>query len=412
MPSRGDISEEEGKALTSEMRAQLRWFEFALGNQQPVREAAQRIAPSGLPSASQLAEIALSVQADVIFATVVIASEPAVHVVGFDLRRGAHRGVSATLPKAPAGGYTRELLRTPLHACLVALTKKTGNADLGALPSVRRVDLSGIGPGEATPAIDPYASPSPTPAPVTEPAAPVAPLPDDRWKKWKHEGFFMDLGFVLSYAFGDTLCRDSEKGLGGRLRAGYRFFEMLALSLSASGAAHEIPTGSIEGLAQTERFFFWAGVFGGLRFHPVRKFMLDPFVGLDLGWTWMMHFSKVPEETTDLEIPSEYQDDYDKWAGTRVTMTLQGFTLVPQAGLRLFLAPSFALGLTVEWQIPFYKRACVTLTETSTSGLQGGEKCGDPGTADVLVQDIGYDLTKSSELPKYLTMEFGLAFVF
>lgn len=409
VPTRGDIGEDEVKALTSEFRAQLRYFDFSLAQQQPVREAAQRVAPSGLASASQLAEIALSVEADAIFISLVVASPPALHVVGFDLNRGVHRGVAAPLSPRPPGGYTREAVRSALHACLVALSKKTGDPAVGDLPAVRRLDLSGLGPGEeATAAIEPYA----TPAPAVEPREQDGPAPRDRWKKWEHEGFFMDLGFVLSYAYGDTLCRDAQRGLGGRLRVGYRFFEMLALSITAAGAAHEIPSGSLESLAGTERFFFWSGVFGGLRFHPVRKFVLDPFLGLDLGWTWMMHFSKVPEEDSGFSIPEELQEDYDKWAGTRVTMTLQGFTLVPQAGIRLFLAPSFAIGMTVEWQIPFYKRVCVTMTETTTAGLEGGQKCGDPATADVLIQDIGYDLTKTSQLPKFLTMEFGLAFVF
>lgn len=415
VPARGDLNEDESKALTSEVRAQLRGFDFVLGTQQPVREAAERIAPSGLPSASQLAEIALSVQAEVIFAVLVVAAEPSLQVVGFDLRRGAHRGVAASLPQPPAGGYTKEIFRAPLHACFVALTKKPADPAVGLLPEVRRLDLSGLGPGVTQPEIDPYAAPAAT---VTaQPELPATPAADDRWKKWNHEGFFMDLGFVLSYAFGDTLCRDAEKGLGGRFRVGYRFFEMFALSLSASGAAHEIPKGSIQDMASVDRFFFWAGVFGGLRFHPVRKFVIDPFIGLDLGWTWMMHFSKVADgELPDISALSpEEQQKLQDLMGKRITLTMQGFTLVPQAGLRIFLAPGFALGVAVEWQIPFYSRVCASAT-TATVENQGvttlEEKCGDPATAGVLTEDIGYDLTKSSELPKFLTAEFGLSFVF
>lgn len=411
VPTVGKLDSDSLKSVTIELRYRLRDHGFLVEQQAKVRQVSEQVAPNQAPTAGQLAAIGQLIGADVVVFPSVVEVPGVGHrlqLVGFDGRRGAHRGYAAALPALSGSGYTREQVSQATEAVVVALL----DLPPGPAPAIP-LDLTGLQPKEPDSG-DAPGDERPMPKPLED-----APEEESGWERWDHEGVFMDLGFVLSRAYGDELTRDAATGFGARLRLGYRIFSMLAVSISPAGAFHEIPrSADLADLADTERTFAWTGIYGGLRFHPVRRFILDPFVGLDVGWTWMFHMTtqelviEVPggEDLPDGLYPDEVEE-FKNLANPRTTITMQGFTLVPQAGLRIFLTPHFALGVVVELNLPMWSKVCVQVTDPT----KGSDKlCGKVDEAKVLVEKdfTEFDLSKKKELPRFLNTELNLTFVF
>jgi len=260
---------------------------------------------------------------------------------------------------------------------------------------------------------DPYAVPPVATEPEPSPRLITEPQEDPPfWAEWDHAGIFADLGFILSWCQGETLCIDDALGYGGRLRVGYRISSYFALSVSGAAAAFQPPTSTdAQALAQVDTTAVWFGIFPGLRYHPVNHFLLDPFIGVDLGWVWNYYIESAQLELAPgVDIPVDIQAAYGDLLKTRTMVTMNAFAFVPQVGLRLFLSRGAAIGVLVEYMIPLWDEVCSQVyTSVPDQSVDSPEQCRPVEEAGSL-QPEGLD--KASELPRHLNLEIDLAFLF
>ncbi len=398
LPTGGDLSLDERKSVTIEIRARLRESGHRLARQKDVRQAASSVGKEEDYSKGQLTAIARAVQAAIVVAPMIRSSSTGpiqLTLRKLDVHTSDLVELTATIPTPGVEGLTRDQARPAVAACVAAAIGASPRPEYGPFPPVRR-------PGDNHP-----------------PAAAVKKDDKDGWGRWDHSGIFVDGGFVLAWCYGDSLCKNAELGFGGRLRVGFRMNSILAVSITGAVAAHEVPTsGEIEKLLSIERAFVWTGVYGGFRYHPIKKFPLDPFIGFDMGWTWFIYTES--RDIGDLpidEIPAEYlPSDISTYLRKRTSLVLDGFSVVPQAGLRFFFTPNIALGVSAEWVLTYWRSVCARVSEPTAEGMSNsGKKCAPTGNLEPLERidpELKDSLTKRKGLPKIVTLEFELNCIF
>ena len=239
------------------------------------------------------------------------------------------------------------------------------------------------------------------------------------WKRWDHAGLFAELGFLFSWCNREGMCETTGKGYGGRFRFGVRIASYVALSFSAVAVDHQMPiTTDTEVFLNVAQAFVYAGVFGGLRVHPVRRFPVDPYVGVDLGYSWLLYAQNTPiEAEIDPTLPEEVATQIAALANVRrETLYLKGFTVTPEIGVNFFAAPALAFGVHVQWILPFWKDVCSRVYNPAEQGLKSAPQVCTKvdGAAGVEEYD---EITKSllaskDNLPRFVSLELDLTFVF
>jgi len=390
LPAQGPLSPESLKAITIEFRARVREHGYRLVRQQEVRDAALRAGVDGPPTVTQLAAIGREVGASVVFSPLVAG------------RAGEGLRIELLALRAPD---------TALGPLSEALESSDGVA----------IDIDAVEHAVAS-LVERLLEPYPA-----EPLAREVDLADDQHdqpKKMKdyrgnlldeydHEGFFADLGFMLTFCQGDTMCRDVNPGYGGRLRLGYRIRAHFALSLSGIIAGHNVPF-TAEELIRTDRAFIWTGVYGGMRYHFVNKHWFDPFIGLDLGWTWILYTELVSGASKDGDDYTYMGLPIDEYTEQRNNLSLNGFTLNPQIGMRFFVTRNVALGVVLNFVAPVWREACNKFTKWELGEeIDSGDTCKpiDEADTEFLQMEHG-ELKDRSELPWFLDLEIDLAFTF
>ncbi|MCP4675856.1 MAG: porin family protein [Deltaproteobacteria bacterium] len=401
LPAKGSVSSAERKSATIEIRTQLRKHGYRLAVQRDVRKVVAR-AETKTQSRDRLETIARGVQAVLVLEPVVETSSSGtvLQIVALDLGDGAQKGVECDLPRPGPDGLTRDQIRPATAACVAALLGAEPISKYDPLPPVTALELN--------------ESDSSRPAEDLD-------LPEDesKWGRWDHTGFFIDGGFALAWCLGDGLCSGANPGYGGRLKAGYRFSSIMAVYLSGVVAAHEVPRSDrIEKVVLTESAFVWSGVYVGFRYHPAKRFFVDPFVGFDMGWTWMVYKESRPMgEQFEDGIPAELlPSDLASYLNKQTTLVADGFSVVPQIGLRFFFSPNIAIGTSVEWFLVYWRDVCATVQEPGARGIAySGKEC----TSITEIQktehvdvEIKEKLTERSDWPKFFSLQFELVGVF
>lgn len=209
------------------------------------------------------------------------------------------------------------------------------------------------------------------------------------------------------------MCRDVNPGYGGRLRLGYRIMAHFGVSVSGIIVGHNVPmTTDAATIARTDRAFIWTGVYGGARYYPLNKHWFDPFVGIDLGWSWILYTELV---TGTGEGEMTYMGlEIDQFYERRNNLSLNGFTLTPQIGVRFFVTRNVSLGLVLNWLIPVWREACTEFTEWELGEkISSGDRCVDIEDADSSFLEMEHgELSDRRELPWFLDLEIDLAFTF
>ena len=239
------------------------------------------------------------------------------------------------------------------------------------------------------------------------------------WKRWDHAGLFGELGFLFSWCNRDGMCESTGKGYGARFRFGVRIASYVSLSFSAVAVDHQMPiTTDTEVFLNVAQAFVYAGVFGGLRVHPVRRFPIDPYVGIDFGYSWLLYAQNTSLDVEiDPNLPEAVAEQVASLVNVRrETIYLKGFTITPEIGVNFFVAPALAFGVHAQWIIPFWKELCSRVYNPAEQGLETASQiC---AKADSAAGTEGFDETTnalvSSEdnLPRFVSLELDLTFVF
>jgi hypothetical protein len=401
LPARGAGGAADLRRITSEVRSALRERGVALKLQAETKDAAIALGVSGRPTADQFRLMAERLGVDLVVDPQLTRSAEdgtRLELIGYSAVRGSTRGCGAPFAAATPGAP--EDPAPPVRACLSAIFEEP---PAPGLPPVQMLPLW-------TQKVQPA-------APAAHPKKP-AKMKDEGegqpfWAEFDHTGVFADLGFLMSFCRGDTLCRNIDMGYGGRLRLGYRIYSYVAISLSAAGGAFQVPGSTdVQTLAKVDRTFAFWGVYPGLRYHPVNRFFLDPFIGVDLGWSWLA-FAQKEEHGLKQGIPIGAQNlpaDASSYLSKRYVGSMNGFTVAPQAGLRIFPIRNFAIGVVGEWMIPIWQTVCSrTYQAVGGHSTHSAEVCRDVDKAgDLKPEGLG----SSKQLPSFINVEVNVVFVF
>jgi hypothetical protein len=395
LPTEGPLSPESRKTITIEFRARVREHGYRLARQRDVREAAARAGIDGPPTVEQMARVGRDVGASMVFSPLVAGApgQPLrIELMGLRAPDTALGPISERLASETGAGLDLDEVEQAVGSLVERLLEP-----FPAVVVAQEVDL----------AADDHESPEQ--------------MKDYRGKlldEYDHEGFMADLGFVLAFCRGETMCHESPPGYGARLRLGYRILSIVAVSVSGIVAGHELPmTTDLEDWARADRSFVWAGVHGGFRIHPVNRHWFDPFVGLDMGWTWMFYTEKAlpPEDEEDcgltvMGIPKCSAET----AEVRNAVTLEGFTFTPQVGMRFFITRNVSLGVIAEWLVPLWREVCnKSKTYILNEDPQEESGCVDIDQADAEWLTLARGgLDDESERPWFFNLEFDFAFTF
>jgi hypothetical protein len=395
LPTQGPLSPESRKTITIQFRSRIRERGYLLARQREVREAAARAGVEGPPTVEQLARIGREVDAGIVFSPL-LAGQPGeglrIELMGLRSPATALGPISERLAPADGPGLDLDEVEQAVDSLVERLLEP-----FPAVPVEQEVDLT------------------------SDQHDPPEQMKDYRGKlldEYDHEGFMADLGFVLAFCQGETMCHESPPGYGARLRLGYRIRSVAAISVSGIVAGHELPmTTDLEDWQRANRSFVWAGVHGGFRIHPINRHWFDPFIGLDMGWTWMFYTEKAtpPEDTEDcgltiMGIPKCSSET----SQIRNAVTLEGFTFTPQLGLRFFITRNVSLGVIAEWLLPVWREVCnEAKTYILNEDPQKESACVsiDKADADWLTLSRGA-LSDKSERPWFFNLEFDFAFTF
>jgi hypothetical protein len=428
VPPRGAVSDAELKTVAIEVRAQLRHHGYRLAIQKYVRDAVDSTSEKAATPRSHLEAVAAVLGVDFVAVPVVSGSDGEgyfLEIAGFTAKFGVLRALKAKLPARGAGIYSRKQVGPAVTTCVAELLNREPPPIFGPPPAASPIDpmafLNRFG----------LSKPKPDEAVVSEEApleGPVAPedesakAPEEKsrydWNKWDHKGIFTDFGFIFSWCRGEELCEHAVKGFGARFRIGYRIESYVALSVAGVARDHQMPiTTDAEVFLNVQNAFVFAGVFGGIRYHPVRRFVVDPFVGIDFGYLWLLHASnKLITESVapaGVDIPDAVERYTNK---KRTTLYLRGFTVAPEFGFNVFMTPAIALGVHAQWAFPFWKKACARVTDpTNLEGTNNKRICVDVDKAvshDELDEDVQEVLSDEDTLPRFIGLEVDLIFVF
>ncbi len=454
IPVRGTVSGNELKAVAKEVREQLRYHGYRLSTQKEVRQAIQTTAGKTDATLSHLGAVAKSLDTELVLVPVVIGSDTAGFVLGlisFNPESGSLWAVQARLPRRGAGSFTQRQVSPAAAACVASLLFEEPSPVLAPFPQVVQIDpyaalnIYGLRSAQKrssteTPPPDmrlerrelekgttlPPVETPPEKTAMSEGEGPRSELlqepeeePKYDWTRWDHKGFFLELGFLFSWCRGEVLCDGATSGYGGRLRIGYRIFSYVAISVSGVAVDHKMPlTTDMDVFLDVNSAFVRAGVFGGIRFHPVRYFVVDPFVGLDLGTLWYLHASNKSVAMDPSEIPAGVpQEVVDKYLSARRSTTyLRGFTVAPELGVNFFVAPSTSLGIHAQWTFPFWGKACVRVSDPANPVLmENPQVCSrvkNIATNNAMDPISIQTLSNKENLPRFIQLELNLSFVF
>jgi hypothetical protein len=423
IPATGSLSVNELKSVVIEIRAEMRAHGYLLATQRAVRQAAAPL--SSPPAEEELRTVARQLGADILLWPRLRRLDTGAYylvIAGISSAADSPVAVRARLPSRGAGVYTRRQIKPAIAACIAEIVHASPNPIYGPFPKVETVDPASLLSKEGRD--DSESSKASRREDENAPARPAGrtDTPDDDsekkdWSRWDHAGIFGELGFVFSWCRGDALCSGASQGYGGRIRAGVRIISIISISVTGVGVDHHMPiTTDTEVFLNVKNAFVAAGILGGLRIHPVRRFFVDPFVGIDLGWLWLLHASN---ETIEVPVglPDGLSEEVAELASTRRTaLSLQGFTVAPEIGLNFFVAPVLAFGVHVQWTIPFWRDACARVYDPTTGGMSSASKvCVDPDkvkTSTTMPSSVADLLSKEDNLPKFIALELSLTFVF
>jgi hypothetical protein len=168
-----------------------------------------------------------------------------------------------------------------------------------------------------------------------------------------------------------------------------------------------------------DRALIWTGAGLGLRIHPVNKFFIDPFVGIDFGWIWMFYTrtDEIKAEDIGNIDPDLIPDEFKDYAKKRTVLSLNGFDIAPQIGVNVFLTRNVALGILFEWSLPFWNQVCLEYELTPLSIANGtsqsvkGDKCAPLNDAAKLQEDADYLKRLPDKPPWLISVQANLAFL-
>ena len=433
VPARGELTGAELRSIVKEIRIQLRIQGYALAIQKTVRDAMVRQGITGMPSQTQLDGLAKMLGADSVLVPVVTGKG----TEGYELivlrQRGdngdaAVRGVRASFPSRGAAVYTQKQIKPAAAATVAFLFDSHPNPVDGPFPSLRKVDAGRILSNDED--IKPSSGETASKESAVEDEAPeedsksseVSDKGTDKkekrdWERWDHKGLFGEIGFMFSWCRQEGLCATTSKGYGARFRAGIRIMSYVALSVSGIAVDHQMPiTTNTEVFLNVDSAFVFAGFFGGLRVHPVRRFIVDPFVGIDFGNMWLLYSENTTVEP-DTNIPASIAVQLEGLNDTRrEVIYLRGFTVTPEIGFNVFIAPSFAFGFHVQWLIPFWKKACVQVYNPTLEGLKNTKETCDTlkniKSNETMDEQVVEKLSKKDNLPRFVSIELDLTLLF
>jgi hypothetical protein len=436
LPAKGPITTPELKTVVKMIRAQLRYQGDRLVLQKHVRTALQKVGAKGPPTRIQVETITTSLGASRLLIPVVAGDGD----VGFELvlllydkkkKDTRIRAAKAKLPPRGGGIYTKKEVGPAAAATVAFLLGRHPNPVEGPFPTIQKVAPDRI-LGKTEPAAEKSAEPA---APADSEEASSKKVENDKyrkpqlaepeeekgekrnWERWDHTGLFAEIGFMFSWCRQDGLCASPSNGYGARIRFGIRIMSYVALSITGIGVDHKMPiTTNSEVFLNVESAFVYAGFFGGIRFHPVRRFIVDPFVGIDFGSLWLL-YAQNEEVPIDSSIPEAYISTAESFGNKRrETIYLKGFTITPEFGFNVFITPAFAFGFHVQWLIPFWKKSCVRAYNPTVEGLKSTDQvCAEVKSiknSETMDEEVAEKLSNKDNLPRFVSIELDLTVLF
>ena len=427
-PARGRLTKPELKAVVIEIRNHLRYHGAVLAIQKDVRGALTEAAVTGAPTTDQLTRVSDTLGAGRIIVPVVSENRDGSYdllVLLFDSAdANKTKAVKSKLPSRGAAPYGRKEVAPATAAIVAFLLGKHPDPAGAPFPSIRKVDpyrlIKVLPPTrDSKKKVRSVDSKSKTKE-QREPQKPqdVQTTKDKgkkhKWDDWQFRGLFGEVGFMFSWCRQDGLCATTTKGYGARFRMGVRIMSFVALSISGIAVDHQMPiTTNTEVFLNVESAFVFAGFFGGLRVHPVRRFLIDPFVGLDFGNIWLLYSENTTVEP-DASLPAAVAANIG--SARREVIYLRGFTLTPEMGFNIFLSKNFAFGFHVQWLIPFWKNTCVQVYNPTLEGLKNtAQVCTAMKSlkSNEKMDDlVAEKLSNKDNLPRFVSIELDLMILF
>ncbi len=444
-PPVGAVTAPELKACAVEIREQLRFHGYRLAVQADVRAAMAAAGAKGKPTMDQLKQTAQSVGADLLFVSVVSQNEVGdmyFETAALNMKTGTARAVRAKLPSRGAMPYRSEHFLPSVATGVARLLDTPPNPIHGPFPQIIEIDPKRLIRKETAPSKIP--TPPSVPPPATKPdesvskpgsetggtepksatiqVGPEKPENADKkkkrdWKKWDHAGLFGELGFMFSWCRQEGMCSIAGRGYAARIRFGVRIASYVALSFSAVAADHQMPiTTDTNVFLNVKQALVYAAIFGGLRVHPIRRFPVDPYVGIDLGYSWLLYASNTLVQA-DPNIPTTIANQLGSMMTTRrETIYLKGFTATPEFGVNFFVAPPLAFGLHVQWLLPRWKHICSRVYDPTVQGLKSTARICTTMDRVSATNSLNVDtremLSQKDNIPRFVSLELDLVFVF
>ncbi len=415
VPAGGTIDRYERKEVVIAVRRQLRYHGYQPAEQIEVIRMASSIGLRRPPSSEGLKVLSGALETDVVFWPRIYTSPDGalyLDVVSVFAPEGAAFAFRARLPARGAGRFSRQQVGPAAAVCIAELLLTNPNSVDGPFPKILPLDPSSV----LRPSDHPASAPSE--ANRERGAAPTEGPKKEKsdWSRWDHAGIFAELGFLFSWCLKDRLCQAANNGYGGRIRFGVRIASIVAISFTGMGSDHKMPvTTDTEVFLNVKDAFVYAGIFGGIRAHPVRRFVVDPYVGLDLGWVWLLYAHNAPVEETS--VPAAFAGQAAQYLGSeRAAIDLSGLTIVPELGLNVFVAPPLAFGAHVQWIIPFWKKGCAKVYDPTTEKMNSTARvCAEIDNVDgsaEMADSARAILAAEERLPRFIALELNLTFVF
>ncbi len=439
----GTLTLSELKLCFEEIKEQLKLQGYDVKKEQEVDKALNKKGVEGKPTRFQLKEAGVSIGADLIIISNIhetVSKEHFLDMAAMNVKTGSIRLLTVKLPFRGEIPYRSEAF-IPATAVVVAnLLGKSPDPMHAPFPEIYMANPERLIKSEAfepLPVIQKLPEVHEEPEEIeiedefTVSDLDDAPKKKKDWKKWDHSGMFGELGFMFSWCMREGICESAKKGYGGRIRLGVRIASYVSLSFTAVAFDHQMPISTdVEVFLNADKAFVYAGVFGGLRIHPVRRFPVDPYIGIDFGHSWLL-FAQNTEglDGSMFDIPEEYQETISTLSKRREIVSLKGFTVTPEIGVNFFAAPSVAFGVHVQWLLPFWKYACSRVYDPIRQSLKSTSKvCSELGQINALpAADENADassaaktmdektrtlLSDKNNLPRFISLELDITFVF
>ena len=477
VPAQGPITRDELKIIVIEVRNSLRYQNHEVAIQKNVRDAAANAGIVGPPTLDQIRTTSAALNALNLFLPIVQQNKTGGFELAM-VKYSANdpNEVSAKVVKLPQRtiAFTKEQLRPAVQALVAGLLGKNPDPAISDYPQVASAQPFSVlslfskpvsesnassAATQKPPAGKPQFAPVPStenkdrstdgykkpftdtarkdeisakndeqkpgseiesegpPAPPSDNAVDEAPSKKGKWDKWYHRGIFGEFGFVMSWCRKNGLCAGPHNGFGMRLRIGIRIQSMVAISISGIVADHKLPlTTNAKELLDVKRAFLFGGVFAGVRFHPIKRFFVDPFIGFDVGHLWLIYASnkELEQPSTATYTSSLIENSLEQVYVRRETVTLKGMTVVPEMGVNFFVAPPLAIGFHLQWLIPFWRKACADVYSPSevVNSDKVCAKVDKISSTEEMDESLRETLSKKDNLPRFFSIELDLTLLF